>query len=124
MSALPSSQMSLLRTVRIALSVVAAPLVLVAFFFFKPPVEYFTAICLSTIAVWPVVFAAGRKRKWPSIVAGSLVQLLVQQLAYHLWLANQAGLWWPLIQFLSLQYIVALRLSPADNAAQQPHRPG
>ena len=48
--------------------------------------------------------------------AGLLLQLAIQQVAYHVWLSSQAGVWWPLVQFLCLQYVVALRFgsSPDD----------
>jgi hypothetical protein len=44
-----------------------------------------------------------------------LLQLAIQQVAYHAWLSAQAGVWWPLAQFLSLQFVVALRLSSSPH---------
>lgn len=115
-----------MRPVKIASVVVALHLIVLGFFFFKPPLNYFAVICLSTVIVWLVVFLFGKRRKWAAIVAGSLLQLAIQQVAYHAWLSDQAGVWWPLVQFLSLQYVVvvALRLgsSPDDTPGTPDNR--
>ena len=105
-----------MRPVKIASVVVALHLIVLGFFFFKPPLNYFMVTCLSTVIVWSAVFSFGKRRKWAAIIAGSLLQLAIQQVAYHSWLSDQPRVWWPLAQFLSLQYVVALSLgrSPDD----------
>jgi hypothetical protein len=45
------------------------------------------------------------------MTVGALLQIAIQQITYHAWLADQADLWWPLVQFIALQYVIALRLS-------------
>jgi hypothetical protein len=84
-------------------------LIVLGFVFFKPPLNYFAVMCLSTIMVWAAVFSF-RRRPRAVIVAGVLLQIIIQQAAYHAWLSAQTSMWWPLAQFLSLQYVVALRL--------------
>jgi hypothetical protein len=100
-----------MKAVRIALVVVALPLIFVAFYFFKPPLNYFAVTGLSTIIVWSAVFTWFKQRRWAGMTVGALLQLAIQQVAYHAWLADKADLWWPLVQFIALQYVIALRLS-------------
>jgi hypothetical protein len=110
------------RFLRLVSVVVAVHLVVLGFFFFKPPVKYFSTICVSTVIVWSASFAICRRNKLAGITAGSLLQLLTQQIAYHLWLSGHVGPWWPLVQFFSLQYVVALRLISSEDDSQPPPR--
>jgi len=103
--------------VKIASVVVAVHLIVLAFFFFKPPVNYFVVTCLSTVIVWSATFAFSRRKKWAGIIAASLLQLAIQQVAYHAWVAVQAAVWWPLVQFIALQYVIALRIGSAPDKA-------
>jgi hypothetical protein len=107
------------KVVKIALVVLALHLIVLGFFFYKPPLNYFVVACLSTVIVWSAVFSFGKRRKQAAIIAGSVLQIAIQQVTYHAWVSDQAGVWWPLTQFLSLQYLVALRLfnSPDDALA-------
>jgi len=100
-----------MKAVRIALVVVALALTFVAFYFFKPPLNYFAVTGMSTIIVWSLVFAWCKHRRWAGMTVGALLQLAIQQVAYHAWLADKADPWWPLVQFIALQYVIALRLS-------------
>ena len=105
------------RYVRIAPVILAVHLIVLAFFFFKPRLNYFVLVCLSTMFVWSLVFAFGKWRLKTAIVIGWLIQIGIQQFAYHSWLRDQAGLWWPLLQFNALQYLIVLRLnSPPEHA--------
>jgi hypothetical protein len=99
-----------MRLVKIASVVVAVHLILLGFFFFKPPLNYFGVTCLSTVIVWAIVFATVKRKRWLRTLGGSLILIAIQQAAYHTWLSAEAGFCWPLVQFLSLQYVVALRL--------------
>lgn len=99
-----------MKIVKILSVVVALHFIGLGFVFFKPPLNYFAVLCLSTILVWPAVFS-GQRRMRAAIIAGAVLQIVIQQVAAHLWLPPQAGFWWPLLQFLSLQYVVALRLA-------------
>ena len=106
-----------MRAGKIASVVVAAHLIALAFFFFKPPVNYFVANCLSTVIVWPAAFAFSKRKKWAGIIAASLLQLAIQQVAYHAWVSVQAAVWWPLAQFIALQYVIALRIGSPQKEA-------
>jgi hypothetical protein len=103
-------QLSVLRPVKITSAVVAVHLIVLPFFFFKPPVNYFAVTCLSTVITWSAVFSLRRRRKWLGlgIIAGALIQVVIQQVAYHAWLASEAGECWPLVQFVALQYVIAI----------------
>jgi hypothetical protein len=106
-----------MRPVKIASVVVAVHLIVLTFFFFKPPVNYFVVTCLSTVIVWSAAFGFSGRKKWAGILAASLLQLVIQQVAYHAWVSVQAAVWWPLVQFIALQYVVALRIgSPPEEA--------
>jgi hypothetical protein len=95
----------------IASVVAALALIALPFFFYKPTVNYFAVSCVSTIVVWSAVFAWFTRRRWLGISVGAVLQLAIQQVAYHAWLSGQAGIGWPLVQFIALQYVIALRLS-------------
>ena len=102
--------------------VVALHLIVLGFVFFKPPLNYFAVMCLSTIMVWSVVFSFKRRPR-AAIIVGVLLQITIQQVAYHAWLASQTSIWWPLAQFLSLQYVVALRLAGSPDKTPDPGNP-
>jgi hypothetical protein len=106
-------------SIRIVSVVVALHLIVLSFFFYKPPVNYFLVVCFSTVIVWPLVFSLSRRKGRAGIIAGFLLQLAIQQVAFLLWVSGQAGGWWPLAQCVSLQYVAALRLgsSPKDTSA-------
>lgn len=96
----------------VIVSVVAAlALITLPFFFYRPTVNYFAVICLSTIVVWSAAFACFARRRWLGIIVGAVLQLALQQVAYHAWLSGQADIVWPLVQFIALQYVIVLRLS-------------
>ena len=93
-------------TIMAALALIALP-----FFFYKPTVNYFAVTCVGTIVVWSGVFAWFTQRSWLGITVGAVLQVAIQQVAYHAWLSGQAGIGWPLVQFIALQYVIVLRLS-------------
>lgn len=106
-----------MRPLKIASVVVALHLIVLGLFFFKPPLNYFMVTCFSTAIVWSAVFSFSKRRKWAAIIVGSLLQLAIQQVTYHAWLSAQTGVWWPLTQFIGLQYVIALRLDPSSEDA-------
>lgn len=108
-----------MKIVKILLVVVALHFIVLGFVFFKPPLNYFAVACLGTILVWPAVFSC-RRRMRAAVIAGTVLQITIQQVAAHAWLPPQAGFWWPLLQFLSLQYVVALRLADAPDKTPGP----
>lgn len=100
-----------MKVVKIASVVLALHLIVLSFFFYKPPVNYFVVICLSTVIVWSVVFSISSLKRRAGIIAGLVLQLAIQQAAFHAWVSDHTGVWWALAQFLSLQYVLALRLA-------------
>lgn len=108
-----------MKIVKVLSAVVALHVIVLGFVFFKPPLNYFAVMCLSTIMVWAAVFSF-RRRPRAAIIAGALLQIIIQQVAYHAWLSSQTSVWWPLAQFLSLQYVVALRLAVSPGKPTSP----
>jgi hypothetical protein len=98
------------KVAKVASVVLALHLIGLGFFFYKPPLNYFTVVCFSTVIVWPMTFSLSKRRKL-GLIAGLLVQVAIQQGAYHVWLSRETSLWWPLLQFLALQYVLVLRLA-------------
>jgi len=80
-------------------------------FFSKPPGKYFFVTCIGTIVVWGWVFSLRAQKRKVGIIAGVVVALVIQQFAFHVWRAEIPGVWWPLLQFASLQCLVALSCS-------------
>src|SRR5688572_7181599 len=78
-----------MRFVKIFSAVAAFHIVLLAFFFFKPTVRYFTSTCVSTVLVWAGVFAIRERGPW-IMAAGWIVQLSIQNYAYRSWQAEQS----------------------------------
>ena len=111
-----------MKIVKVLSVVVALHLIVLGFVFFKPPLNYFAVMCLSTIMVWSTVFSF-RRRPRAAIIAGGLLQIIIQQVAYHAWLSAQTSIWWPLAQFLALQYVVALRLAGSPDKTPSPGDP-
>ncbi|HEX7860992.1 MAG TPA: hypothetical protein VF773_11735 [Verrucomicrobiae bacterium] len=96
-----------------AIAVIAAVVALVALFFFKPAAHYFVSICVSTIVVWSAAFAV-KRFKTIALIAAAIFQLAFQQVAYRLWQAELSSVWWPLAQFVALQYIIFLTIASRD----------
>lgn len=106
-----------MKIVKVLSVVVALHLIVLGFVFFKPPLNYFAVMCLSTILVWAAVFTFKRRPR-AAMIVGVLLQITIQQVAYHAWLSSQTSIWWPLAQFLALQYVVALRLAGSRDDTQ------
>jgi len=100
-----------LKPVRIAAIVVALHVLVLSFFMSKPPAKYFFATCMGTVVVWGIVFSLKEQRRRAGIVVGLVVALVIQQVAFHVWRSELAGIWWPLVQFLSIQCVVVSSLS-------------
>ena len=99
-----------MKVAKIVSVILALHVIVLGFFFYKPPAYYFLIICLSTVIVWSVVFSFSSGKRRAGIIAGLLLQVAIQQAAFHTWASDQ-NVWWPLAQFLALQYVMALRLA-------------
>jgi hypothetical protein len=89
----------------------ALHLLVLSFFVSIPPAKYFFATCMGTVVVWGLVFSLKEQQRKVGIAVGLLLALVIQQLAFQIWRSELAGIWWPLLQFFSLQYVVILSLS-------------
>jgi len=101
---------SVIRPLKFLAVVMALHLIVLPFFIFKLPVNYFGVVCLSTVVVWSAVFSFGAPKKRTAMISGALFRPAVQEIAYQAWLSNEASVWGLLAQFLSLQYMVVLSL--------------
>ena len=99
------------KPVRIALLVVALHFFALSFFMWKPPAKYFFATCMASVVVWGTVFSRKEHRRRAGVVVGLGVALVIQQLIFQVWRSEMTGIWWPLAQFLSIQYVVASSVS-------------
>ena len=78
-------------------------------------VGYMVSATLSATLIWGGVFLLNERKRQAGVVAGIVVGLAVQQVAYQVWKAQLGGCWWPLAQFGALQSLVAWwiwRLAP------------
>jgi len=99
-------QMTRISFTRIASVVIALHLLLLSFFVFRPPAKYFLVTCIGTIVVCGLLFSIKMRKTWVRVVAGLLLPLATQQAVFQFWRCELPGVWWPLVQFLSFQYLV------------------
>lgn len=92
---------------RVASVVVALHVLLASLFLSPHPGKYAFSACLATIVIWGTLYYLKQHQRSAGIIAGFLLALVVQQIAFHVWRSEFADIWWPLVQFLSLQYVVA-----------------
>jgi predicted tellurium resistance membrane protein TerC len=76
----------------------------------KPPAKYFFATCIEVV-VWGIVCSLKEQKRRVGIITGLVGALVIQQVAFHVWRSEMTGIWWPLVQFLSLQCVVVSSLS-------------
>jgi hypothetical protein len=68
---------------------------------------YLMSAALSATLIWGGVFVLHERKRSAGAVAGVVVGLAVQQVAYQVWRSELGGFWWPLGQFWALQCLVA-----------------
>ena len=90
-------------------ALVIAALLLTAFSILHGPrhLGYIVATVLSGTLIWGVVSFLSEQKRRAGTVAGVVVALAVQQVAYQVWKSELPGFWWPLAQFGALQFLVA-----------------
>jgi hypothetical protein len=71
-------------------------------------IAYIVAAYLSAVAVWDVVSLARKERRRVGWVAGLLVIVVIQQMAYHRMKSALPGVWWPLVQFFAVQLLIGI----------------
>lgn len=70
-------------------------------------IGYVLAATLSATLIWGVVFFLSKRKSRAGIIGGVVAGLAVQQVAYQVWKAELPGFWWPLAQFVALQFLLA-----------------
>jgi hypothetical protein len=67
---------------------------------------YILAALLSAALIWSAVFFLCGRRPHTGLIAGVVVGLAVQQVAYSAWRTELPGFWWSLAQFGALHTLV------------------
>ena len=70
-------------------------------------IGYILAATLSATLIWGGVRFLNQRKRRAGFIAGAIVGLVVQQVAYQVWKAELPGFWSPLAQFVALQFLVA-----------------
>ncbi len=99
----------------IVLLVAALHVAVVSLVFGPRHVGYMVSAALSATLIWGGVFVLNGWKRPAGAVAGVVVGLAVQQVAYQVWKEQLGGFWWPVAQFGALQSLVAWgiwRLAP------------
>lgn len=68
--------------------------------------SYALAAALSATLIWGGVLLLSERKRQAGFVAGLVVGLAVQQVAYRVWKAQLPGFWWPLAQFEAVHFLV------------------
>jgi hypothetical protein len=95
------------KLIRVAEVIVALLVTVLSIAFGLRHFGYIIAATLSGALIWGVVFFLNERKRRAGLIAGVLVALVVQQVAYHAWRAELPGFWWPLALFGALQFLVA-----------------
>jgi hypothetical protein len=93
--------------IRLAVVIAALHVAVLSIVFGLRHVGYILAATLSATFIWGVVFFLNERKRRAGFIAGVVVGLVVQQVAYQVWKAELPGFWWPLAQFGALQFLVA-----------------
>jgi hypothetical protein len=102
--------MSHVRIVGILAATAALHVIVLSLVFGLRHMGYMLAASVSSTLVWGTVFLAMKRRRPVIIITGIAICLAIQQLAYQAWKSELLGFWWPLAQFIALQFLVAYSL--------------
>ncbi|HEY5909869.1 MAG TPA: hypothetical protein VJA21_04615 [Verrucomicrobiae bacterium] len=91
----------------IVLLVAAVHVAAVSILFGPRHAGYLMSAALSAALIWGGVFVLNKRKRPAGAVAGVVVGLAVQQVAYQVWSSQLGGFWWPVGQFWALQCLVA-----------------
>jgi hypothetical protein len=115
----PNSEVSSFSVVKVGSTIAALHVIILSFLFFKPPGLYFFATRLCTVVAWGIRLPLARQPRWASMLVSLIFSVTFQQIAYHYWLSGKITGLWPLVQFLALQFVVAL---PVDSSRDRLHK--
>ena len=90
------------------MAVIAALYVaLLSFFIGLRHLGYIMTAMLSAILIWSVLCFLNNRKHRAGFIAGIVIGLAVQQVAYQVWKSELPGFCWPLLQFGALQCLIA-----------------
>ena len=92
--------------IRLAGCIAALHVVVLSILFGLRQVGYILTASLSATLIWGTVFSLSTRRR-VTVVAGMAVGVVVQQVAYQVWKVDLQGFWWPLVQFVAVQFLMA-----------------
>ena len=96
--------------IRLAACIAALHVAALSILFGLRQIGYILAASLSATLIWGAVFTLSLPRRRAGMIAGMVLGLIVQQIAYQVWKAELPGLWWPLAQFAAVQFLMAYGL--------------
>jgi uncharacterized membrane protein AbrB (regulator of aidB expression) len=96
---------SLLRILAVVMGMHLAAL---SFVFGPRSITYVLAAYLSSVVVWGIVLLVSRQKQPAGWIVGSLVIVIIQQVAYHTMKSGLPGFWWPLAQFFAVQFLIGI----------------
>lgn len=96
---------------RLVAAIAAVHVAVLSMIFGRRHVGYILAATLSATLIWGVVFFLNERKRRAGGIAGVIVSLAVQQVAYQVWKAELPGFWWPLAEFGALQFLIGLGIS-------------
>ncbi len=105
------------RVTGIVLLVAALHMAVVSIVFGPRCVGYMMSATLSATLIWGGVFLLDERKHRAGVVAGIVIGLAVQQVAYQVWWGQLGGFWWPLAQFGALQFLIAVGISQTAKPA-------
>ena len=99
--------------VRLAAVIAALHVAVLSFLFGPRHIGYILVAVFSAILIWGVVFFLSERKRRAGFIAGAILGLVIQVMAYRLLKAELPGFWWPLAQFGALQFLVAYGIGKA-----------
>jgi hypothetical protein len=111
-----------MKPLRVLAVVAMLHLATLSFAFGPRSAAYVLAAYLSAVTVWGGVFLMSQQTRRAGWVAGSLAIVIGQQIAYRVWKAELQGLSWPLVQFGTLQFLIAVGISEVAKRARRTAR--
>jgi hypothetical protein len=116
---LSAGTMVAMTPLRVLAVVATLHLMALSFAFGPRSAAYVLAAYLSAVTVWGSVFLMSQQRRHAEWVVGSLAIVIIQQIAYRVWKAELPGFWWPLVQFGTVQFVIAVGISGAAKRARR-----
>ena len=98
------------KVIQVAFVIVALHVAVLSIAFGLRHFGYLIAATLSAAFIWSVVLFLNERKRRAGIIAGVILGLVIQQVAYHHWKTDLPGIWLQLAQFGAVQFLVAYGL--------------